>query len=386
MPWKALSTMSLRLAFVQQALAEGANIRALCRSFDVSPKTAYKWLKRYQQAGAEALADQSRRPQTRSPWQTSAELEERICELRRKHPDWGARKLRRRLEVLGVSGLPAPSTITALLHRRELINPQESAKHAPCQRFEAACPNDLWQMDFKGDFPLLCGARCSPWTALDDHSRFSLALKVCTDIGREIVQAHLVEAFRQYGLPRAILSDNGAPWGTCGQDGTTGYTKLGVWLLRLGVRLLHSRVRHPQTLGKDERFHQTLKRELLAHHRAGFAGPEDCQAAFDRWQHVYNFERPHEALGLAVPAERYSRSERLYPERLPAVLYDTSDMVRRVHDQGEIFFRGKRFRIGRAFCGLDIALRETAIDGCYDIIFATEVIAQINLNEHITAL
>ncbi len=385
MPWKERSTMSLRLDFVHQALAEGANIRGLCRDFDISAKTAYKWLSRYRLSGAEALADESRRPHRRCPWQTSTQLEERLCELRQEHPDWGARKLRRRLEVLGLLGLPAPSTITAILQRRGLIDPAESARHRPCRRFEAASPNDLWQMDFKGDFPLLCGARCSPFTALDDYSRFSLVLKACTETGREIVQAHLVEAFREHGMPRAILSDNGAPWGTCGQEGLTGYTKLGVWLLRLGVRLLHSRVRHPQTLGKEERFHQSLKREVLEHHREGFAGPDDCQAALDTWQRVYNFERPHEALGLKVPAERYRRSERVYPECLPPVLYDTrSAIVRRVHDMGEIFFHGKRLIIGRAFSGLEVALRETATDGVYDIIFATETVAQINLKEHIT--
>jgi transposase InsO family protein len=384
MPWKERSTMSLRLDFVQQALLEGANIRALCRSFAISPKTAYKWLTRYRQAGADALADASRRPHQRCLWQTTSAIEERIIALRHEHPDWGARKLHRRLEVLGVGPLPAPSTITAILHRHHLIAPEQSARHQPWQRFEAASPNDLWQMDFKGDFPLRCGQQCYPLTALDDHSRFSLVLKACTDERRETVQAHLVDTFRAYGLPRAILSDNGAPWGTCGQEGVTGYTKLGVWLLQLGVHLWHSRVRHPQTLGKDERFHQSLKREVLAHYPEGFPGLADCQRAFDLWQQVYNFERPHQALGLAVPAEHYQRSPRPYPEVPPPLDYAAGDLVRRVQDHGEIFFQGKRFGIGRAFCGLDLALRQTATDGCYDIIFATETVAQINLKEHIT--
>ena len=218
---------------------------------------------------------------------------------------------------------------------------------------------------------------------LDDHSRFSLALQACIEADRTSVRAYLADAFRQYGLPRAILCDNGPPWGTCGQGGV-GYTRLGVWLLQLGVRLVHARVRHPQTLGKDERFHRTLKREVLAHYPEGFFALEDCQAAFDQWRHVYNFERPHEALGLAVPAERYRVSERVYPEVLPPVIYHTDNLVRRVHDRGEIFFQGKRFIIGRAFSGLSVALRETQTDGCYNIIFATEPIAQINLKEHIT--
>jgi transposase InsO family protein len=384
MPWRSQSTMSLRLDFVQQALGEGSNIRALCREFEVSPKTAYKWIARYQDSGAEALADESRRPHQRCRWQTRPELEERIVLLRKRHPDWGARKLRRRLEVLGASGLPAPSTITAILHRYDLIDPQESARHAPCRRFEAQAPNDLWQMDFKGDFPLRCGLQCYPLTVLDDHSRFSLVLEACIDERRETVQEHLVAAFRAHGLPLAILSDNGGPWGTCGRESVSGYTRLGVWLLRLGVRLVHSRVRHPQTLGKDERFHRTLKLEVLAHHPEGFLGPADCQRVFDQWQRVYNFERPHQALGLAVPAERYRRSERVYPEALPPVVYESADIVRRVRDHGEIFFQGKRFMLGRAFSGLAVTLRETQTDGCYNIIFAKELVAQINLKEHIT--
>jgi transposase InsO family protein len=383
MPWRSQSTMSLRLDFVQQALGEGSNIRALCREFEVSPKTAYKWIARYKHSGAEALGDESHRPHQRCPWQTRPELEERIVALRRAHPDWGARKLRRRLEVLGASGLPAASTITAILHRHDLIDREESGKHAPCRRFEATAPNDLWQMDFKGDFPLRCGLQCYPLTVLDDHSRFSLMLKACTDERRETVQEHLVAAFRVHGLPLAILSDNGAPWGTCGQESPSGYTRLGVWLLRLGVRLVHSRVCHPQTVGKDERFHRTLKLEVLAHHPEGFLEPADCQRVFDTWQRVYNFERPHQALGLHVPAERYERSERVYPEALPPLLYESADIVRRVQDHGEIFFQGKRFLLGRAFSGLSVALRETQTEGCYNIIFAKEPVAQINLKEHI---
>ncbi len=387
MPWRSQSTMSLRLELVQSALTEGSNVRALCREFHISPKTAYKWLARYEHSGAEALADASHRPHQRCPWQTRVELEERIVALRRAHPDWGARKLRRRLEVLGgrlSAPLPAPSTITAILHRHDLIDPEESARHAPCRRFEAAQPNDLWQMDFKGDFPLRCGRQCYPLTVLDDHSRFSLVLEACPDERRETVQGHLMAAFRAHGLPVAILSDNGGPWGTCGQESVSGYTRLGVWLLRLGVRLVHSRVCHPQTLGKEERFHRTFKREVLAHHPEGFLQPADCQRVFDQWQRVYNFERPHQALDLAVPAERYRPSERLYPEALPPVVYESADVVRRVRDHGEIFFRGKRFILGHAFSGLSVALRETATDGCYNIIFAKELIAQINLKEHIT--
>ena len=376
MPWKAASAMSLRLEFVRLAMTGSANIRSLCRRYEISPKTAYKWIDRYREGGAEGLGDRSRRPH-HSPVQTARGIEHAIVHLREKHPSWGARKLHRRLVVQGYHALPSVSTITAILHRHGCINPIDTQKHQPCQRFEAAEPNLLWQMDFKGDFPLLHG-RCYPLTILDDHSRFSLGLVACSNQRRETVQQHLVTTFRRYGLPQRILTDNGGPWGSCGNDA---YTELAAWMIRLGIGLSHSRVCHPQTLGKDERFHRTLHAEVIA--TSFFESTDHCQHSFDHWRTVYNFERPHEALAMAVPASRYHPSPREYPETLPRIEYSPNDIVRKVQGKGEISFGGREFKIGKAFQGYNVALRPTTVDSVLNVFFCHEQIAQINLNNDI---
>jgi transposase InsO family protein len=300
-----------------------------------------------------------------------------ILRLRENHPAWGARKLRRRLVAQGHCDLPSVSSITAILHRRGCIDPLDTKKHQPCQRFEAPEPNLLWQMDFKGDFPLLHG-RCYPLTILDDHSRFSLGLVACSNQRRETIQHHLITTFRRYGLPQRMLTDNGGPWGSCGHDA---YTELGVWMIRLGISLSHSGICHPQTLGKDERFHRTLKAEVIA--TRSFESTDHCQHSFDHWRTVYNFERPHEALAMAVPASRYHPSPREYPETLPPITYGPDDILRKVGDHGKIYFHGKVFKIGKAFYGYPVALRPTITDGLYNVFFCHEHIAQINLNNDI---
>ncbi len=267
--------------------------------------------------------------------------------------------------------------MTAILRRHGCIAPLQTTKHDDCQRFEAVQPNVLWQMDFKGDFALMDG-RCYPLTILDDYSRFSLALEACSHQRRDIVQKHLTTTFRRYGLPQRLLTDNGGPWGSCGNDG---HTELAVWLIRLGIRLSHSRVCHPQTLGKDERFHRTLQTELIA--TQTFSSLDHCQRSFDRWPLIYNFDRPHEALALAVPASRYVPSPRSYPEILPTIEYNSTDIVRKVQAKGEISFHGIEFKIGKAFRGHCIALRPTTTDGLYNVFFSQQHIAHINLNNQI---
>ena len=373
MPWPVKDLISMRLEFVSLARQPGANIRQLCGRFGISPTTAYKWLARFKEKGREALADRSRRPQ-QSPARTLAAVEDKIVHLRRAHPAWGARKLRKRLEVLGHCELPATSTITGILHRHGLIAPEHSQAARPFQRFERDQPNQLWQVDFKGHFPLRAG-RCHPLCALDDHSRYNVLLAACADQKEQTAQTQLTGAFRRLGLPDGILWDNGAPWGSTGSE----YTALDVWLLRLGVRVHHGRPYHPQTQGKEERFHRTLQAEVLA--RGGWTDCTHVQQAFDKWRPIYNTERPHEALGLAVPAARYQASPRSYPETLPPVEYAAGVEVRRGDQQGWISYRGRQWRIGRAFAGQALGVRPTTRDGIYQVLFLTQVIKELNLPE-----
>lgn len=260
MPWDVGDEADRRFEFCRLVTGGGVSVSALCRRFGISRKTAYKWLARFEVEGRAGLVDRSRTPR-RSPLRTDRSVEELVCSVRRAHPSWGGRKIRWVLERQGIDRLPAVSTITDILRRNGLIGPVVSRQLPVWQRFEAAAPNDLWQMDFKGWFDTTSG-RCDPFDVLDDHSRFSLCLAACRDQTTRTVKGLLTDTFITYGLPKQILCDNGTPWAN-NQSGFR-WTRLGVWLLDLGIRVSHSRVRHPQTMGKDERFHRTLGIEVLA--------------------------------------------------------------------------------------------------------------------------
>ena len=374
MPWHEVSIVDQREEFVRLASQPDENIRLLCRRFQISPTTAYKWIDRYRAVGRAGLMDLSRRPRE-SPSRSSGLVEQAVLALRHQQPAWGARKLRRRLQDQGVKGLPTASTVHAILRRNDLVDPQESTKHRPWQRFEHDAPNRLWQMDFKGHFATEA-SRCHPLTVLDDHSRFALGLLACPDQKTQTVQHRLSNIFRRYGLPERMTMDNGSPWGS---NADPRFTPLTVWLIRIGIRVSHSRPYHPQTQGKDERFHRTLNVELLKNN--SFRDLEHAQRRFDLWRNVYNLQRPHEALAMEVPATRYRPSSRSFPESLPAILYDSTDHVRKVQQAGEIWFRGCTFKIGNAFSGHPVALRPTPFDDVFDVIFCHQNITQIQLNQ-----
>jgi transposase InsO family protein len=384
--------MSLREELVAAAATGEFSIAALARQFNVSRKTVYKWINRARLAAEvqiddsqAALENRSCRPK-HSPSSTNEGIEENICALRQQHPEWGARKLHKLLINQSTTDetivVPSLSTITRILHRHGLIAVEESRKRVPFIRFEHAAPNQLWQMDFKGDFPLSDRQRCHILTVLDDHSRYSVCLRACANVQRQTVVEALRTIFRAHGLPERMTMDNGAPWGSAlplkaWYNGERRYTQLTVWLMRLGIGVSHSRPHHPQTQGKDERFHRTLQQELLRHH--SFADLASCQQHLDRWQSVYNTERPHEALDLEVPASRYQRSVREYPEQLPAIEYAAEDQLRRVQKGGHIHFRGRTYRLSTALEGLPVGLRPTEVDGVWQVSFCQFAITKIDL-------
>lgn len=370
MPWEEVSVMSSRLEFVRLASQPGANRAQLCRACKISRKTGYKLLRRYQKEGLRAIEDRSRRPR-HSPRRTDAQMEQRVVDLREQF-HWGGRKISDRLRKLGYSEVPAPSTVTGILRRHELLDPQESSKHQAWQRFEHPQPNDLWQMDFKGHFAA-GDQRCHPLTILDDHSRFCIALQACDNERASTVEQPLRRVFDCYGLPTRMLMDNGPPWGS---DAQHPMTVLTVWLVRLRIQISHGRSYHPQTQGKEERFHRSLECELLRWER--FEDLQHCQRKFDAWREVYNFQRPHEALNMAVPGDRYRVSPRSLPSVLPPIEYAAHDEVRIVHDKG-INFRGHRFRICKALQGYPVALRPTTVDGQWQVFFCHQQVATIDL-------
>lgn len=260
MPWRMVSVMDQRREFATLAMQEGVNRRELCKRFGISPDTGYRWLARHL-GGDTELADRSRRPHS-SPLRCALDLERRVLAVRDAHPAWGARKIARRLEDGGIAP-PAFSTVHQILRRHGRVRMPIGGPRA-VQRFEKEAPNLLWQMDFKGWVRLANQARCHPLTIVDDHSRFAICLAACANEQSNTVQKQLEITFRRYGLPEAMFVDNGAPWG---DSSGASWTRLGVWLLKLGIDVVHSRPFHPQSRGKNERFHRTLQAEVFESRR-----------------------------------------------------------------------------------------------------------------------
>jgi transposase InsO family protein len=308
---------------------------------------------------------------------SSAELEAQVLAVRRDHPAWGGRKIRRVLEDEGLARAPSASTIAAILRRHGLLDGPGAGERRDWVRFEHAHPNDLWQMDFKGWFALP-GRRCCPLTVLDDHSRYAIEIGACGDEQEKTVRARLEAVFRRHGLPWRILCDNGQPWGAAGNGE---HTKLSVWLMDLDIAVSHGRPYHPQTQGKDERFHRTLKAEVLAGRT--FKDLDEAQQAFDAWREVYNAKRPHEAIAMQTPARRYRMSQRPMPETILPAEYEPQAAVRAVDRNGRFAFKGRSFRWSRAFAGKRIALRATNQDGLFNLCYRRHVLGQLDLTENL---
>ena len=376
MPFREVSMTEQKREFVALATTEGANIRELCQRFEISPTTAYKWLERFEREGLAGLVERSRRPNV-SPLRTPADMTAKVLAVRAQSNNaWGGRKIKWVLETQGEVAVPAASTITAILRRHGQLTDAALAQHpGPWQRFERDVPNELWQMDFKGHFAIHKG-RCHPLTVLDDHSRYNLVLAACANEQGQTVRGRLEQAFHRYGLPLAMLMDGGPPWSD--PDGDP-YTRFSVWLMRLGIRVLRGRPRHPQTQGKEERFHRTLEAEVL--NGRSFGDLDECQRAFDQWRPRYNHERPHEALGMATPAKRYRASSRCFPKVLPPIEYAPGDHIRKVDSDGFISFKNRSFRVSKALRGEPIALRPTSEDGVFAIHYCAHRIAILDLRQ-----
>lgn len=292
--------MKQREDFVLSVKAGQKTISALCREYGISRKTGYKWLKRAKEG--RRLADASRRP-NRQPSKTAQETERIIIDIRAKNPTWGGKKIKAVLEAVGVEGVPSAKTCGNILKRNGMIDPEEAKKHIAYQRFERDACNQLWQIDFKGDFLLGDGSRCYPLDILDDHSRF--CIKIAPKNATTGTKESVLEAFLEFGLPDSILTDNGAQFS--GFRG--GYTQFERWLMDLDVFPIHGRIMHPQTQGKIERFHRTMKAEALRNTPANL---EQAKKQLSDWRWCYNELRPHEALGMKAPASVYCASTRRY--------------------------------------------------------------------------
>ena len=355
MPFIKKTVMEQKQEFIA-LLDKGLTMTELCLRFSISRKTGYKWKKRYLDEGVLGLRDRSRRPKE-SPNKTSQRIEELVVILRKNDPDWGGKKIHKILERdYGHKNLPSVTTINNILKRNGLINPINSEKSKNFQSFEYELPNQLWQMDFKGDFMMLNQKRCFPLTIIDDHSRYNICLDALPNQQYSSVQKHLKVVFKKYGRPQTILCDNGNPWGMSGLKKDEGrLTKLEKWLMKIDIRMIHGRAYHPQTQGKLERYHRTLKLELLSKNR--FKNIPHSQLYFKEWKNKYNHYRPHESLDLNVPAKRYVPSQRSYTDILLKPEYLDSDTKRKVDKRGLISFKGNSIRVGKALGGEYVAVR-----------------------------
>ena len=334
MPWRETKVQEQRLAFIVAAQRAGANRRALCREFGISPQTGYKWLARTAAEGVLAgTRERSRRPR-RSPTQIAPTLEAAIVAMRREY-GWAGRKLQRLLAAEGWQCSPA--TIDRVIRRQGLTDPDE--QHAPApHRFEAPHPNALWQLDFKGQYPVRDGWSY-PLSVLDDHSRFAVALAALPSTSGALVHTVLRQCFETYGVPEAILCDHGAPWWHTGAG--HGLTRVSVFLLEQDIELRHGRIAHPQTQGKVERFHRTLARRLRQ-----WGVPTrhaDFPPVLARFRTEYNDLRPHAALGQHPPAQRYRPSPRAFVPTPTPWSYPATHHVLRVNANGELAYAGRRY-------------------------------------------
>jgi len=328
-----------RVRFVVAASRQEKAFSQLCQEFGISRPTGMLWKDRYQQSGLAGIAERSRRPQ-RSPRQTSGELEQRVVEVRQRYPDWGARKLQ---VLLGREGVQLTrSTIHRILLRQDLI-PESQRHRQALQRFERGTANELWQMDFKS--PKGWNAPIGPLSVLDDHSRYLLVLRATWSTRAELVREQLENVFVDCGVPQAMLMDHGVPWWSTLAPG--GVTKLTLWLMKQGIELHWSGLRHPQTQGKVERFHGELERALQAR-GAPRKQPQTWLDEF-RWEH--NHVRPHEALGMETPAQRWQKSERRYDPQPPRWEYPSGTWVRKVDSSGKLRAWDRHWKISKALSG-----------------------------------
>ncbi len=340
MPWRETDVKNERIRFIVEAEQPNRNMTVLCQEFGISRKTGYKWLRRFHEVGnLDALDDISRRPHN-NPNQTCDAIEQRVEEIRRS-TGWGGRKLQL---VLANEGIHlAASTIDRIIQRRGLTREHKRDKKAAL-RFERSSPNELWQMDFKGEYRLKEGGYCHPLSVLDDHSRYNVGLFALSSKRTPGVQRSLIDCFERCGVPEAMLVDHGIPW--WGNTNGYGLTKLSVFLIKQGVDLIYGAPYHPQTRGKVERFHRTLDETLryvgMPNTIAGFI------AAFASISQTYNYHRPHESLDMQVPAERYTPSPQAYNPSPAPWTYPSGAEVRRLNSAGCLEYMSSRYFVCEA--------------------------------------
>jgi transposase InsO family protein len=379
MAWSETTQMS-RFRFVGDFESCLYEMTELCEKYGISRKTGYKWAERYGSEGAEGLKDRSRAPKRR-PTQTPTEVTHRLVQLRRQHPTWGPRKLLAWLEKHeGERAWPAASTVGGILKREGLVLPSRRQRRdrPPSSakiRTEATEANRVWTGDYKGQFRTGDGRLCYPLTLVDSFSRFVLVIHGFASVAGDLAWPAFERAFRQYGLPEVLRTDNGSPFAS--SRALAGLSHLSVRWLKLGIGVERTEPAHPEQNGQHEQMHRILKAETT---RPPAADSFSQQESFDRFRREYNEDRPHEALGQRPPSELYQASPRPYPERLPPPDYPGHYEVRSVHPGGEIKWQGRYLFLSEALGGERVGLEEYD-DGLWAVYFARHRLARIDERE-----
>lgn len=370
MPWGVRTVERIREEFVSVVKCKG-NISAVCREYGITRKTGYKWLTRAcdDEPCSRGLANRSTAPKNVTN-KTPPNIEALILDMRKQNPAWGGKTIRKVLENAGHNDLPCVKTCNNILKRNGCIDPAESIKHKPYRRFEREKCNQLWQTDFKGEFWLLDGSKCFPLTILDDHSRFSVMVAAKPNtLG---VRDSFRQAFLSFGMPEAILSDNGAQF--AGFKG--GYTSFERWLMDHDILPIHGRLMHPQTQGKIERFHRTMNQEILKN--TSFANLAEADTQLQSWRRKYNEVRPHEALGMKPPAQVYVPSTRQYNDAVDKYEYSGLYHVRKVNNWGYLRWEPGRVYLSETMADTYLEIRPSEYDDSFAVCYRQFKIAQID--------
>jgi putative transposase len=377
MPWKTSSVMEEKLRFILEYERGEHSMTELCQRYQVARETGYVWLRRYRETGIAGLLERSRAAQ-RHPNQTSADVEQAVLELRQAHMRWGPRKLKRILERDEPGRhWPAASSIGALLQREGLVIARKKRAHTPpysAPLAHAQDANRVWCADFKGWFRTADGARIDPLTISDAHSRYLLRCQAVEKTNTARVQAIFEAAFREYGLPQAIRTDNGAPFAS---RAPAGLSRLAVWWIKLGILPERIAAGHPEQNGRHERMHRTLQQEAA---EPPAENRRQQQRTLDHFRKEYNEVRPHEALDMRTPAEVYQPSPRYFPEQVPELHYPSSMEVRRVKHRGHFRWQQADVFLTEVLWGEPVGLLPID-DRRFTIYFGPYAIAQFDSYE-----
>lgn len=380
MPWEEVNVMDQRTRFVVLAKELKISFADLCKEFCISRKTGYKWVNRVIERGiTTGIQNESRRPHHIAR-RVDSNTEARFVALRTLHPTWGAGKL---IELYTRQNNerkpPSERTVNRIIERNGLKQ-ESSPSGVAFKRFEHASPNDLWQMDYKGEFRFGAkGQKCYPFDVLDDHSRFSLCLDAHNSISWTSVKSSLTRTFYEYGLPLQILMDHGSSWYAT-QSHYLPWTQLTVWIMQLGICIIYCRIRHPQTQGKIERFHRTFKYDLIK--RVEFDSFSQIQPRFDAFRLEYNTVRPHGALNMQCPVERYEPSLRKFTGLVPSIEYPDGAIIRKLNPCGVLAYKNRQWFVSEALANQYVMLEEKEPE--VNVFFVNTLVRIINLKEQIT--